>query len=123
MRELLLKLRHWAIKKLGGYTEQHVHLSRNDYHVTDINPINIISDVRIDTHFIASNMGNEKICYEEAKYRLARDLASCIARNGLFRIVCHEEVESLTRIYRASMLIVPPHEEALLSINEGGKTS
>ncbi|MEG1578416.1 MAG: hypothetical protein RR336_06600 [Oscillospiraceae bacterium] len=123
MRNLLLRLRHWTIKKLGGYTEQYVHLSRNDYHVTRINPCSIVSEVRVDPYFIVNSRGNEQICYEEVKRRLAGELASRIVKMNFFRIICKEEPENFTRVYRASLLIVPPHEEAFISINKGGETS
>lgn len=112
VKHLILRIKHWLIKKLGGYTEQHVENSRiTAYPYKQINPIILRTEMRIAHHMMFSSM-TEQERYNFFKQRLAQQIAERIVENNLTLVSCVDDVPSGERMYRAELYLIHPHDAA-----------
>ena len=115
--EFLLRVRHWLIKALGGYTEQQIYFPpREHLHFSTIVPRMFSAQFSVDISFIRDRTDEARL-HEMVKERLAYDLAKNILDEGQAVIQCTEEIGPFNRnrIYRAKVYIFPASKAAKLT--------
>lgn len=110
MKNLILKIRHWLIKKLGGYTEQHVENRRiTAYPSYQIKPVILRTEMRISHYMMFSDM-TEQERYDYFKQRLIQQIAEKIVEDDLTLVSCTDDVPRGERMYRAELYLIHPHD-------------
>lgn len=113
MRKLILRIRHWLIRILGGYTEQQSHSVRLFQYKMVARPIRVEARCKIGMEFGLAHSG----FYEtEVKTELAR----LIAHELVFKmgkeilIECRDDEITMQKEYRTRVYIMPGTEAAKL---------
>ncbi len=110
MKNLILKIQHWLIKKLGGYTEQYVENRRIvAYPSHQFNPIILRTEMRIAHHMMFPSM-SEQERYSFFKQKLIQQIAEKIVEDDLTLVSCTDDVPKGERMYRAELYLIHPHD-------------
>lgn len=111
MKELLLKLRHWMITKLGGYTRQQVIIQKMNTIVVKNRCIPFVAEIHMDTYF-DMDRSREEDMYKYVKMQLCEQIARLILEQGFIKVDCKENVDDFypMRDYRGIVYLVPPNE-------------
>lgn len=116
MKRLILKFKHWLIKKLGGYTEQQVINQRIDVHSHQFQPVVLRANTRMDLRLLLNgNVPKQDIC-DRIIQELGRKLADEIIEKRLFVIDSEDDHYSNARIYQAEIFLIHPHDAAMGSL-------
>lgn len=115
MKRLILKFKHWLIKKLGGYTEQQVDNRRIIVHSHQFQPMILRGEVG------ASMYADSRMPFDAIKSALANQLADEIIKNKLCNIECRDDPELLRRVYRAELFLIHPHDASMCFLTEREK--
>lgn len=115
--KISLRLRHWLIKKLGGYTEQTVMppIRYPPLPSTLLNPERVIAHMRIDTGDLVRYADDEEIERVWA-HHIRQDLTDRIVQEIINRdygvLTCNPDIEGWPgqRVYSLAVCIVPPSE-------------
>ena len=113
MKRLILKFKHWLIKKLGGYTEQQVINQRIDVHSHKFQPVVL----RAETHVglfgpCLDSAAAFDVIRNETVYKLAREIID----KKLCNFECAEDPIQNECVYRAEIFLIHPHDAALGSL-------
>lgn len=97
MKELLLRLRHWLIRKLGGYTEQKAQPALRYYPMfsTLLHPERVTANVRMsygDVMPFSGDIDREKIFSAEVKEALSREIVDGIIDKGYAVLSCEPDL-------------------------------
>lgn len=112
MKELILKLKHWLIKKLGGYTEQHIDNRTFTVKQHRFNPIKLRADMVVDTHVLLCGVSEQEI-FDRYKRELAYQLAEKLVKDDLLIVSCCEDPILCQRKYSAELNIIHPHDAVM----------
>lgn len=110
MKQLILKFKHWLIRKLGGYTEQHIDNRRVDVHSHQLRPIVLRTEIHIHPYI------EPKEHFDVIKAELACQLAHKLIDEKLYNIECRDDPILQERVYRAELFLIHPHDAAMCSL-------
>lgn len=112
MKGLLLKIRHWLIKKLGGYTEQYVPQQIRVPPPVTIRPERVFAQMRVSYEEARGIRERELLLAERAKndltFRLVRELIEKkFVLQTCERDILHGWPEN---VYTVALCVLPPNE-------------
>lgn len=112
MRELILKFKHWLIKKLGGYTEQHIDNRTITQKVHRFNPIKLRSEMCVYNRILYDGV-SEQYIYERFKREMAYQIAEKLIEGNMILISCCDDPLMCQRKYVAELNIIHPHDASM----------
>ena len=117
MKKLLLRLRHWLIKKLGGYcTEQSVTIRRGDFlNQHRFHPATLRAEVRIIQPWTLHELELEE-CIGEAIRRAKERLARGIMEQDCVAVHRKDDIETGDIVVAVRLCIIPPEDAAAIGL-------
>lgn len=112
MKNLIIKIKYWLIKKLGGYTEQNAIYHKVEMRTHKITPVTLRTEIRVDPYMLSAVL-SETNFYDRFKRELVYKLADKIVEENLATISCTDYIERCEQIYRAELCIIHPHDAAM----------
>lgn len=122
MSGILLRLRHWLIRKLGGYVEQSVPQPERylPFPNRTLHPERVIANMRIRYDDFAGPSGaleKEEFFAERAKRSLTEMMVQKIIEKDHIVISCEPDASFPgVRVYSMAICIVPPKEWMLTGL-------
>lgn len=115
MKKLLLRLRHWLIKKLGGYTEQRVPPVIRRLPAVTLHPERVFIQERVDYQMfglLRDELDKEKFFAERVKQDLVTGMVKKIIERGDAVLACEPDMTCGpgARIYSMALCIIPANE-------------
>lgn len=112
MEKLLLRLRHWLIKKLGGYTEQMVPPVVRYTPSVRILPERVCAQVRINNEMLGDDRDRWGGFSERAKQELAWQIVQEIIAKDCAVLTCEPDRQNgpWESVYTMMLCILPPSE-------------
>lgn len=117
MKSLLLRLRHWLIRKLGGYTEQKVMPQLRYYPMfsTLLKPERVVVNMRLSYRellFLATEGDKEKFLADRAKDVLVEEMVRKIIEEEYAVLSCEPDMAygAGGRVYSMAICVVRPNE-------------
>ena len=107
MRQRLLKLRHYLIKKLGGYTEQKI--------VIDIRPVVFRHNMKISM-CVPLNEANLHAVLNGYKRELAVQIANSLIKADMVKVECLHNSPRYEMNLSARLYVVSPHDAAMCGL-------
>lgn len=99
-KDLSLRLRHWLIKKLGGFTEQYT-ISRFNVNQVEIKP----EIIRIEMSAHVWQPISEQEMVECVKTKICNDIASELMKNDFVVLERKDDLRRYDRIYRGTVAV------------------
>lgn len=110
MKELLLKIRHWLIKKLGGYTEQAVPPPIRTTPPVYIRPEKVVAQTALSMDMVRMEE-DRNVLVKYVKERLLERMVKELCEQGYAVTTCEPAFGfSDTQTYTMTMLVLPPSE-------------
>ena len=112
MKELLLRIRHWLIKKLGGYTEQYVPQQVRVTPPVTIRPERLFARMRVSYEEAGGIPSRELVLAERAKEDLTFRLAKELIEKKMVVQTCERDLSRgwPENVYTVSLCVLPPNE-------------
>lgn len=112
MKELLLKIRHWLIKKLGGYTEQYAPQQIRVSPPVTIHPERIFAQMRVSYDEAGGIRERELLLAERVKNDLTFRLVSELIEKKFVLQTCEQDILRgwPENVYTVSLCVLPPNE-------------
>lgn len=112
MKELLLKIRHWLIKKLGGYTEQYVPQQIRVPPPVTVRPERIFAQMRVSYEEAGGIRERELLLAERAKNELTFRLVRELIEKKFVLQTCERDLLQgwPENVYTVSLCVLPPNE-------------
>ena len=114
MKELFLKIRHWLIQKLGGYTEQQVIIQRHNVINASVRnkPSHVLAEVRVDNNYRVPVARAFEYTKQEMRERLAEELI----KKRLARFSSETDPVLNVTVFRAELFVMDPHDATICGI-------
>lgn len=74
MKKLILRLRHWLIRKLGGYTEQFLLIQRQIVRTESVRPQKVQAQISVFPHDLDSAIDFKQYCESRVLSLLVQEL-------------------------------------------------
>lgn len=112
MKKLLLRLRHWAIKKLGGYTEQAVPPILRCPPSVMLHPERVCVQSKVSYEMLRGDREQHEYFARMVKRELAQKLVEEIVARDFAVLTCEPDFEYgiETSVYTMMLCIVSPNE-------------
>ena len=112
MKKLLLRLRHWLIKKLGGYTEQTILPMVRYPPSVRLHPERIYAQARVSFEMLQDDRDRYEYFTRAVRDDLARKLAEEIIARDFGVLTCEPDWQHGIEesVYTMMLCIVPPNE-------------
>ena len=112
MKKLILKLRHWLIKKLGGYTEQYVPQQVRVPPPVTIRPERLFVRMRVSYEEAGGIPSRELALAERVKGDLTFRLAKELIEKKMVVQTCERDLSRgwPENVYTVSLCVLPPNE-------------
>lgn len=127
LNELIIRVRRWLVRKLGGFDAQHVTTIRTTQVIQKGHPRKVVATYTVPLGFVnplnlsATAQVKQNIEFERVRQSLSRELADYIFNRMLADTVllqCKDDAISMRREYRATLYVLPASEGVWL---EGGE--
>ena len=115
MKRLLLKVRHWLIKKLGGYPEQKVVIDRIQTYQHRFRPVVFRHDMPISM-CIPLNEVNSHGALDRYKRELAFQIADSLIKEDMVKVECQQDILRNEMILSGRLYVVSPHDAAMCGL-------
>jgi hypothetical protein len=113
-KDISLRLRHWLIKKLGGFTEQYTQISRFIVPPTQIKPEVLRFETRMSRyHLHDDDAASEQEMFEYAQSKICFEIADELLKNHLVVLECEDDKQRYERIYRGTVAVFKAEDTAL----------
>lgn len=112
MNELILKIRHWLIEKLGGYTKQHIDNRTTVMKTHKLHPIKLVTEMSVGYYTLAGEISDPYLI-QRFKEDMAFQIAAQLVKEDLLLIESREDYYHGQRKYRAELNIIHPHDVAM----------
>lgn len=123
LRKLITSIRHWLIKKLGGYTEQKIPPQVRHLPSVTLHPERVVSQVRMSYWEAESLLGDaerERLYADRIRRDLTAWMVKKIIEEGLGVLSCEPDLMCGPegRIYSMAICIVSPNEWMKTSLGD-----
>ena len=113
MKELFLRLRHWLIEALGGYTRQQIIVQRVTHPPAFTSPLTVVQAVHmVFPHDLQYGMVGHRRSEEEMflfiKRELTRALSEELMKSQMVLWECSDDPLCDARMYRARITVIDP---------------
>lgn len=115
MKGLLLKIRHWLIKKLGGYTEQRIVNNRIQTYEHRFRPVVFRHDMSVSM-CIPLNGANSQDMLDRYKRELAFQLTDSLIKEDMVKVECQQDILRNEMILSGRLYVVSPHDAAMCGL-------
>lgn len=114
MKELIIKIKHWLIKKLGGYTEQYINNRTISMRTHRFKPVKLQSAMFVDDYLYRTLPEQEMLeRLRQIKREMAYHLADKLVEDDLILVSCYDDPIQCQRKYIAELSIIHPHDAAM----------
>lgn len=112
MKNLFLRLRHWLIKKLGGYTEQAVLPMVRCTPSVMIQPERVYAQMKVNNDMLGDDRDRWGGFSEGVKRELAWKIVQEIITNDHFVLTCEPDWQCgpWESVYTMMLCVLPPNE-------------
>lgn len=112
MKELLLKIRHWLIKKLGGYTEQYAPQQIRVPPPVTVRPEMFFAQMRVSYEEAGGIQERELLLAERVKNELTYRLVREMIEKKFVLQTCERDLLRgwPENVYTVSLCVLPPNE-------------
>ena len=120
IRGFFLKVKHWIIKKLGGYTEQHVSIHEVTHRTTAVTVVPLCVRCSIDPFMFLNTHeppgSRERDVFGFVKQRLSEQFADALMESDMLLFSCEDDHMTNARIYQAELYMIRPHDVAMAGV-------
>lgn len=115
MKDLIIKIRHWLIKKLGGYTEQYVDNRIVTMKTHRFKPVKLKSAIFVDDYLLYRGLPEHEMIsrIRQIKYEMAHQIADKLVEDDLILLNCSDDPIQCQRKYIAELSVIHPHDVAM----------
>ena len=112
MKKLLLRLRHWLIKKLGGYTEQTILPTARYLPSVRLNPERVFARGVVNYDMLRDDRDGNRYIADRMKQELTWKIVEEIVERGFGVLTCEPDWQHGFEqvVYTMTHCIVPPNE-------------
>lgn len=116
IKKLMLRLRHWLIKKLGGYTEQRLPPAVRMLPPVTMHPERLVVQSRVGYDMfdlLRCSPDKERVFAERIREDLAMGMVKQLVDHGDIVLTCEPDFSygmGEERIYQMALCVIPAHE-------------
>lgn len=112
MKELLLKIRHWLIKKLGGYTEQTILPTVRCLPSVRLNPERVFARGIVNYDMLRDERDMNRYIADRMKRELIQKIVEEIVARDFGVLTCEPDWQHGFEqiVYTMTLCVVPPNE-------------
>ena len=119
-KRLLLKLRHWLIKKLGGYTEQTVLPPARYPPSVMLHPERVVAQARVNMEMVWGDRGRWRFISDRMKEKLIGTVIEEIIKEDYAVLTCDRDISAQgdEAVYTLGVCIMRPNEWMKTSLGD-----
>lgn len=120
LKRLLLKLRHWLIKKLGGYTEQTVLPPVRYPPSVMIHPKRVVAQARVNMEMVRGDRDRWRFISDRMKEKLIGTVIEEIIKEDYAVLTCDRDISAQGDevVYTLGVCIMRPNEWMKTSLGD-----
>lgn len=122
MKNLMLRLRHWLIKKLGGYTEQKILPAARYTPMPSVrlNPERVVAQGVVNYDMLRDERDRNRYIADRMKQELTRKIVEEIMAMDFGVLTCEPDWKNGFEqiVYRMTLCVVPPNEWMKTSLGD-----